>query len=1114
MLDLLAQEWDVIVFGATYWRPWPQPVQQALAEKVAAGTGFVYVWPYGDYFARTMKGMRETRAEESFVRDALPMKLIPPWDKLEPAGMVRLHEHAKGRVALLDYPVLPDSRGIRAKSPGGLTPRNPITDASFPFWEYHHSLLAKAMIWSSRRMPDARIVSLQADPAQSPVEARASVALVGNLRNDADRVRDLKAHVWAHDEMGERLETTPVAVSAAARKETAFLVRLPVARHSGPHLATVWLREGDKTLDWATVSFQVDGPVRMEKVGDLPAVVSEGDWVEAKAKVTAGRRVPVTVHAEIRDSLGRLLAEERQEVVLKAGEQEVSAGLSPTRAVIGRHRLNLTLLMGDARLARLSLPFGVDCRRYDDYVSILWGAGDGSYTQPVMQRVIAETESFDAVVTGAGRAGAYEHSEAFAEAVSASGLGVYAINLYHLSCKEAGLIRKPCLTNPEDRKAIRRDIREKGDWLARFAPLAYLLGDEMSLGPENGFTDFCQSPTCLAGFRRYLEDAYGRVGRLNAAWKTKFDSFDDAQPLTFSDAQRSGNYAPWADHRAYMDKVYARAFVLARDALAKRDPRPMVGYSGGGTWNIAVNGYNRWELYQVCKAVTDYGPDTPDILRSFMSGDHIGSWWWGMYDGGPENARRHTPWGLILRGLNGSGFYCAYGAGHSLFSDYGLLDPGFVPKKNVVADLREDVKPLREGLGKLLLSSRRLNSGIAIHYSQPCVRAAYVANEKPVDERLWNRARWGMEIALKDLGLSYDLISPAQIEEGRLEDFRVLVLPLSQALSEDEADQIARFVRRGGALLADPLAGRFDEHLVPQSPRRLEEVLGVSGGSPSVVRGEVGFQEKSPILAGGTLATTVLCRDVRARGAAVWANLSPSDIPAVLYRAHGKGAAYTLNFTFAQYVDARASERGQDFAEFLDGLLARHDVRPDVRVLKGGQRERGVEVSIFESGKTAFIGLLQDSEVKPIAGDEARIQFTRFGRLYDVRARQYVGEQSMLVTEFRPCRGRLFALLPEQPPRPAVTAPAKPVKAGQPVEVRVQQPTKARFGRVIRVEVAAPDGKPRPYYARNLFSLDGDCRVAIPLALNDPAGEWVVTARDVVTGETGEATFRYGPPAP
>jgi len=57
----------------------------------------------------------------------------------------------------------------------------------------------------------------------------------------------------------------------------------------------------------------------------------------------------------------------------------------------------------------------------------------------------------------------------------------------------------------------------------------------------------------------------------------------------------------------------------------------------------------------------------------------------------------------------------------------------------------------------------------------------------------------------------------------------------------------------------------------------------------------------------------------------------------------------------------------------------------------------------------------------------------------------------------------------------------------------------------LRVEVIGPDGKPRDFYAANVFATQGRAKGALRFALNDPRGTWQITARDVVSRATGKA---------
>jgi len=1106
MLELLKKDWDVIVFGATYWRMWPPEAQKAIARKIASGTGVVYVWGPGGSFLNSIKGYRWTREDEAFVREAVPTRVIPPWQEIDPAKLIKLAEYEKGRIAFLDYPVAPDPRKLRFKSAGGFTPRNPVSDAGYPFWEYHHSLLAKALLWAGRKAPDVRITRLEVGPSTVVASARAPVELRVAVRNASAREGKLALRVWTHDDLGVVTDVPGPALGALRAKEFEVTMPLPVPRAAGRHFVTLWVEEDGKKLDWRTVSYEVASHVRFGKVTGTASVLKVGQPVRATVEISADRATRGELTAEVVDATGRLLADQRQPLALQGGENKsVAVAVTPRNCLMGRHRLVLTLRENGCRLARARVPFAVDCRGYDDYVSIIWGGARGDYTGRVQAQALARTGCFDAVVTSAGRPGGYDASEAGADHAAAEGLGIYAINLHHFHCNDPGVVRKPCFSDPKALDVLREELRAKTAWLVRFAPLAYLMGDEMSLGPENAFTDFCQSPTCLAGFRRHLKDTYGTIERLNASWRTALRTFDEAKPFTFSQAQKAGKYAPWADHRAFMDKVFAGAFAFARGVFSERDPRPLVGYSGGGSWNIAVNGYNRWELYQVCKGVTDYGPDSPDIMRCFMKGDHVSSWWWGMYGGGPENVRRSTPWTLIFRGLNGSGFFAAYGCGRTVFGDYGLLNPGYVAKPNVLADLREDVKPLREGIGKLLLSSTRVNHGIAIHYSHPSVRAAYVLGEAPVTERLWNKARWGFETALRDAGLQFDLVAPKQIESGALSRFRVLLMPLSQSLTRAEASAIRKFVQAGGVVVADALAGRFDEHLARQDPPLLADVLGLNTGPPAVTRDSIAFDDNSPLKGLARVASPPVCADVRLSTATAWAHGARTKVPAVCVNRLGKGAAYTLNFTMNACLDGRGAGKGGESRALVARVLALHGVSPQVHVLKKGQPVRGLEITQFISGGAQFVGLLQDHRAAARPGLEVAIEFPRRAHVYDVRARKYLGNVRVLRTELKPARARLFALIPERISAVRVVVPRR-VRPGEAFEVKAEYGARTRYGRVLRLDVLGPDGKPRTLYGQNLFSLDGRFATRVPLALNDPEGQWTVLVRDVATGVNATAS--------
>jgi hypothetical protein len=65
---------------------------------------------------------------------------------------------------------------------------------------------------------------------------------------------------------------------------------------------------------------------------------------------------------------------------------------------------------------------------------------------------------------------------------------------------------------------------------------------------------------------------------------------------------------------------------------------------------------------------------------------------------------------------------------------------------------------------------------------------------------------------------------------------------------------------------------------------------------------------------------------------------------------------------------------------------------------------------------------------------------------------------------------------------------------------------------VFRVSVTGPDGEDRHYYARTLCPEGLSAQTIIPFALNDPPGQWRITARDVLTGTRATTTITLEAP--
>ena len=273
---------------------------------------------------------------------------------------------------------------------------------------------------------------------------------------------------------------------------------------------------------------------------------------------------------------------------------------------------------------------------------------------------------------------------------------------------------------------------------------------------------------------------YGTLDALNRVWKSQFKSWDAVIPSTTEQAKKSGNFAPWADHRTFMEVTFARAYARVRDSVVEGDPEARIALSG----TQETNAYNGADWYRLDRVIDDFlsyeGGNQWDMHRSFAKPDSMIGFWTGYGSSGigVQNAIWNAAVNNVLH--------------PNVFWMYSFLDPDMTHSKSA-RDMGQAFRSLRsEGVGKLLMESERLGDRIAIHYSMPSVHGASIlgyhrnfdggadiAPEKAVANFPANRDGWVR--AVKDLGLQFDFVASEQIEGGAPKISTRLILPLSVA---------------------------------------------------------------------------------------------------------------------------------------------------------------------------------------------------------------------------------------------------------------------------------------------------------------------------------------------
>ncbi|MFO7899268.1 MAG: beta-galactosidase, partial [Planctomycetota bacterium] len=605
--------------------------------------------------------------------------------------------------------------------------------------------------------------------------------------------------------------------------------------------------------------------------------------------------------------------------------------------------------------------------------------------------------------------------------------------------------RTACLNDPQVIEGMLTRIDEMMDGLAdvRDLCLLYDLRDEPSVTSFLLASDACFCEHCMARMRDWLGERYADLDALNAEWDTEFGSWDGVEPLATLEAldrRDAGhwNFAPWADHRDFMNSTFARTFDAMTKRVKQHDPAALCGPCG--TQCPAVfGGYDFAKIVPPTDWVEayDFGGSV-DCYRSFKPRRDFPILKTSGLGGGPDAARVML-WTYVYQAGGYSGTII-WNANKMIDVDGGTLEP-----LEGAGVLRDIFAELRRGVPKLLQRTDEVNSPVAVHYSQASINADFITSipNRPVsvagfknENALAYKTRMAWLKLLEDRGLRPTFMSSAQIEEGRLaeSDVRVLVLPRSIAISDREADAIRAFVEAGGTVLADSFIGRMDEHCRERETGALDDLFGVrrrehGGYSAGTGRGTVREQAEPgdrPRWGQGRRVPLQAIEEMlepAGDDVAVMGCTEMTDAPVGIVAERGEGRAVLFNAAPIEYLSSRGSEPLQ---ALFGGMLEKAGVEPLAEVVdtETGDRLAGFRVWKFRRGGAAWVGVAPDMEATQDAlgqitvesgglpGRTVTVRLSDSGHVYEARSGAYLGEGDAADYTFGPTDAPLFTVLP------------------------------------------------------------------------------------------------------
>jgi hypothetical protein len=448
--------------------------------------------------------------------------------------------------------------------------------------------------------------------------------------------------------------------------------------------------------------------------------------------------------------------------------------------------------------------------------------------------------------------------------------------------------------------------------------------------------------------------------------------------------------------------------------------------------------------------------------------------------------------------------------GPTFYSDFGWVQPAG-------HRLEEGTRQLRAGVGKLLIGSERELAPIVVLYSYPSqltsVASRYWSGWQGT-EGLWDAAvesRLVLEKMLLGSGVSFGYQTDTQIAGGTLRGAKLLIIPwhMGLALSNATVRAIERFVRDGGTLLAELPPAQADEHGKRLARGALDELFGVrsSQSAPrhsardygALVRGTDGLAPQGEWFVDEWYDARLQVTTGKAAGVHL-----ADNAPAFVVKRTGRGQALLVNMLFASLKVGQSTASGEQYA-LMRSVLSAAQVAPLAELTsRADPNPSCCEVNRFRGHDNQYYGVFAHTQpsAQPLV-----VRFADTRDTYDVRAGRYLGRVQETELSLRAGDAVLLARLDYK--LAGLQLIARPAVRGEPVVVAVQLAASRTPGRhIVHVQVTDPKGMARPLYTQNVVIRGGQGELSFLPALNEPAGDWRIEAREVVSGLSAQCSVR------
>ena len=952
-------------------------------------------------------------------------------------------------------------RGIRLPS----RPSIPYSEGWTVEDDYWHERLGRAVLWAAGKEPRAELSLGVSKPAMTRTEKdRSLTARLTGRRADGARL-ELCIRRAADEPIRWSVPVSP------ATDLTTVESSIPVLPAGAYHVDARLLSSAGVEA-WATAAFQVLAP---QAVAELSLA---RDWGEIGAHIAGSVRIsgPLEAGETVRV---RLLDRRRRELLRRdlppEGRPEFDFPIEPWMPMLVT--VESQLRQRDAEIARACTYFHVTKRNRGRFNFVIWDVPSGTLA-PYAEEALART----------GMTIQLHSPPSPPPYVAAFEVAYLPYTTRILATKTAQGIMQPFCWN--DQAAVDRHVSQLAQ---RYLPARQHGVFAYSLGDENTTLGCCLSPECAEAYRRYLRETYGTLEALNRSWGTTLGSWqevglsnpDDNEETT---ALAAKNYPRWFDRQAFKSYNYVQFCRRHAEAFAAIDPQAKTGFEGAGTFSggddldLIVRSLKFWSPY----------PGTADeVLRSIAPRAMPRANWMGYTKDADSLLAKY--WRMVVRGSDAVWWWRwdCIGAFH------GWLAPDLRPYP-AVKEILQDTQIARDGLGDLLLQSTMLDDGIAMLYSYPSTFAQRL--EEGPGYGGYESAHLRVHETLRELGYQFRYVTDRMMRLGEFDAarYKVLILSRADAIGDRQSEVIRRFVEGGGTVIADVLPGRFDDHCKPRPHGALDDLFGIVR-EPKPRGKTATLTSDGKQLPAFRLEKMLVDPGVKLAGAKAAALADADGVPAVIVNRLGKGKAVLLNFAMSSFPRLGVAGTPADAEALFSALLLQCGLKPAAGLRDpAGDRVRGTEVVRWQNGRAEIWAIFREGGL----AQEARLTFDTLGPrwVYDLRHHQSLGRQSGVSTTIVPNRASFFVLCKGPAPAARLVLDTPAANRGTLVKMRVSVPD-AEGLHALRIRARVGD-RPLDWLDQNLVVGREPRQIEIPVAYNDPPGEYDIRAIDLFSNES------------